>query len=151
MHRIIVDAGCWTPGVAVIRGGRAKYVHTSVAVIAPGHKQTPAFRAASRVDADLCKSVRPRDGLNREHRRGGIDDVSRTRKSDAAVAGTGENDVLPVGPNRVKSAIWRDSTGKALNGAVVIAWQATFVVDLDRFGPGLPMIGRANEEQLGVR
>jgi len=69
----------------VIRRGRTKYVDTPVAVIAPRHKRTTAFRAASRVDADLRKSIRTRDGLNREHRRGGIDDVSRMRKGDAAV------------------------------------------------------------------
>ena len=56
--------------------------------------------------------------------------------------------MIPVVPNRLKSAIWRDGTSEAFDGAIVIAWQATCVVDLDRFGPGLPMIGRANEEQF---
>src|SRR5580700_5153766 len=111
MQRIIVYADCRTPGFAVIRGGRAKYVDTPVAVIAPRHKQTTALRTASRIDADFGKSIRTRNGLNREHRRGSIDDVSRTRKGEAAVVGAGENDVTPVGPYRVKSAIWRDGTG----------------------------------------
>ena len=142
---VIVDANGWTPRFAVIRGPRAEYVHIAIAVIAPRHVQPGALRAATRVDGNLCKSIGPRHGLQRKHRGGRVNNISRMRKGHTAIVRSGENDVTAVRPHRVQSAIWPDGTGKSLNGSVIVARKSANVVDLHRLGPSPSVIRGANK------
>jgi hypothetical protein len=88
--------------------------------------------------------------LERKHGGSRVDDISRARKGRSTIKGGGENHVIAIGPHRIQSAVWRDSSGKPFDGPVIIARESANIVNLHGLGPRLAVIRGANEQNLRI-
>ena len=67
-----------------------------------------------------------------------------------AVRGHGENQMIAVRPDNIEHAVRADRASETFDGAVVVSRKAAHVVDFHGVRPGLALVARTHELNLGI-